>query len=57
MLASGRLHRRENTRFRLTLDETRPISVMRADPVEFSDEVAAATTPIRTVSDRSVRTD
>ncbi|MCS3843053.1 MFS transporter [Microbacterium sp. AK031] len=49
MLASGRLHRRENTRFRLTLDETRPISVMRADPVEFSDEVAAATTPIRTV--------
>lgn len=57
MLASGRLHRRENTRFRLTLDETRPISVMRADPVEFSDEVAAATTPIRTVSDRTVRTD
>lgn len=57
MLASGRLHRRENTRFRLTLDETRPISVMRADPVEFSDEVAAATTPIRTVSDRNVRTD
>ncbi len=49
MLASGRLHRRKNTRFRLTLDETRPISVMRADPVEFSDEVAAATTPIRTV--------
>lgn len=49
MLASGRLHRRENTRFRLTLDETRPISVVRADPVEFSDEVAAATTPIRTV--------
>jgi MFS family permease len=49
MLASGRLHRRENTRFRLTLDETRPISVIRADPAEFSDEVAAATTPIRTV--------
>ncbi|GGD63293.1 MFS transporter [Microbacterium murale] len=49
MLASGRLHRQKNTRFRLTLDETRPISVMRADPVEFSDEVAAATTPIRTV--------
>lgn len=49
MLASGRLHRRKNTRFGLTLDETRPISVMRADPVEFSDEVAAATAPIRTV--------
>lgn len=49
MLASGRLHRQKNTRFRLTLDETRPISVMRADPVEFSDEVAAATTPIRAV--------
>jgi MFS family permease len=47
MLASGRLHRRENTRFLLTLDETRPLSVIRAQPAEFSDEVAA-TTPIRT---------
>jgi len=47
MLVSGRLHRRENTRFLLTLDETRPLSVIRAQPAEFSDEVAA-TTPIRT---------
>jgi len=49
MIGSGRLRRRANTRFRLTLDETMPISVVRADPVEFSDEVAAATTPIRTI--------
>lgn len=47
MLYSGRLHRRENTRFRLSLDETRPIDVIRTDPAEFSDEVAG-TTPIRT---------
>ncbi|WP_417509628.1 MFS transporter [Microbacterium sp.] len=47
IIASGRLRRHENSRFRLTLDETLPISVVRPDPVEFSDEVAAATTPIR----------
>ncbi|WP_164234830.1 MFS transporter [Microbacterium hydrocarbonoxydans] len=48
MLVSGRLHRHENRRFLLTLDETRPISIVdEVDPVEFSDE-AAATTPIRT---------
>ncbi|MGM7671703.1 MFS transporter [Microbacterium sp. A93] len=52
ILVSGRLHRQENSRFRLTLDETRPISVLRVDPVEFSDEVAAATTPIRTAPRR-----
>ncbi|MFK4850108.1 MFS transporter [Microbacterium sp. ZW T6_19] len=45
MLTSGRLHRDENRRFLMTIDETRPIDVI--DPVEFSDE-AAATTPIRT---------
>lgn len=45
LLVSGRLHRRENARFRLTLDETRPLSVVRAAPEEFSDEVAS-TTPI-----------
>ena len=45
---SGRLRRAENRRFLLTLDETRPLSVVAAvDPIEFSDE-AAATTPIRT---------
>ena len=44
MLTSGRLHRDENNRFLMTIDETRPLDVV--DPVEFSDEVAA-TTPIR----------
>ncbi|HWS49958.1 MAG TPA: MFS transporter [Microbacterium sp.] len=47
VLFSGRLHRREESRFLLTLDETRPLTVVEADPVEFSDE-AAQTTPIRT---------
>jgi MFS family permease len=47
MLVSGRLHRREDARFRLTLDETRPLHVIAPSPAEFSDEVAA-TTPIRT---------
>ncbi len=46
MLVSGRLHRRDDARFLLTLDETRPLDVVRATPAEFSDEVAA-TTPIR----------
>ncbi|MGO2684422.1 MFS transporter [Microbacterium sp.] len=55
IIGSGRLRRAENSRFRLTLDETRPISIPRVDPVEFSDEVAAATTPIRT--ERTERTD
>jgi MFS family permease len=45
VFTSGRLHRREDRRFLLTLDETRPLRVV--DPIEFSDE-AAATTPIRT---------
>jgi hypothetical protein len=36
MLLSGRLHRHETRRFALTLDETRPISVVA--PEEFSDE-------------------
>ena len=46
LVLSGRLHRHETRRFALSLDETRPISIV--DPVapeEFSDEVAA-TTPI-----------
>ncbi|MGP3533941.1 MFS transporter [Microbacterium sp. RD1] len=45
-LASGRLHRHESRRFRLTLDETLPLSVVAPAPAEFSDEVAG-TTPIR----------
>lgn len=44
LIMSGRLHRNEERRFRLTIDQTRPISVIA--PAEFSDEVAA-TTPIR----------
>ncbi|WP_310019726.1 MFS transporter [Microbacterium resistens] len=50
MSMSGRLHRRDDTRFLLTLDETRPLSVVRAmDPAAFRDEKAATTvtTPIR----------
>ena len=54
LIMSGRLHRHEERRFRLTLDQTRPISVVA--PAEFSDEVAA-TTPIglpRKDSDRRI---
>ncbi len=52
IMFSGRLRRREDSRFRLTLDETMPLSVVRPDPVEFSDEVAASTSPIRLPKDR-----
>ena len=44
LLWSGRLHRHESRRFRLTIDETRPLSVVA--PEEFSEQVAT-TTPIR----------
>lgn len=44
LLISGRLHRHESRRFALSIDETRPISIVT--PEEFSDEVAG-TTPIR----------
>ncbi len=47
LLVSGRLHRHEGKRFRLTIDETRPLSVVPA-PEEFSEEVAT-TTPLRVV--------
>ncbi|MGC5224251.1 MFS transporter [Micromonospora sp. DT81.3] len=43
MLASGRVHRHASKRFRLTLDETRPLRVV--SPEEYSDAVAG-TTPI-----------
>ncbi|MFT4220995.1 MAG: MFS transporter [Microbacterium sp.] len=46
VVASGRLHRHETKRFRLTLDATVPVDVLSAVPEEFSDEVVA-TTPIR----------
>ena len=48
LLVSGRLHRHETRRFALSLDETRPITVVA--PEEFSDEVAS-TTPIRMPGD------
>jgi len=44
IIVSGRLRRHETRRFRLTLDETRPLAIV--PPEEFSDEVAG-TTPIR----------
>ncbi len=56
VFSSGRLHRDENRRFLLTMDETRPLNVVEAadaaaaraaEPVEFSEK-SAATTPIRT---------
>ncbi|WP_229383522.1 MFS transporter [Microbacterium allomyrinae] len=43
LIVSGRLHRHEEKRFRLTIDETRPLRVV--PPEEFSDEIAG-TTPI-----------
>lgn len=47
MLTSGRVRRDERRRFALTLDETRPVSVVEErSPAEFSD-AAAITTPIR----------
>ncbi|MET0673901.1 MAG: MFS transporter, partial [Microbacterium pygmaeum] len=44
LLVSGRVHRHETSRFRLTLDETRPLRVIPS-AVEFSDEIAG-TTPV-----------
>ena len=44
LIVSGRLHRAEQHRFRLTIDHTLPLRVIA--PAEFSDEVAG-TTPIR----------
>ncbi|WP_353114260.1 MFS transporter [Microbacterium sp.] len=49
MLWSGRLHRQEDARFLLTLDETRPLSVIRAMEPETFDERTTTTTPIRVV--------
>ena len=47
LVTSGRLHRADERRFALTIDETRPVSVVDGiAPEEFSDEVAA-TTPIQ----------
>ncbi len=46
LIASGRVRRDAERRFRLTIDETQPIWVVRTPPEEFSDEIAS-TTPIR----------
>ncbi|MEV8267913.1 MFS transporter [Microbacterium sp. NPDC076911] len=48
LLASGRLRRHDEKRFRLTIDETRPLSVVT--PEQFSDQIAE-TTPIRLPAD------
>ena len=55
MMHSGRLHRREDARFLLTLDETRPVSVVEAmdravipPTVSTTTPITRATTPIRT---------
>jgi MFS family permease len=50
LIVSGRLHRSEEKRFLLTIDETRPLSVVQPVPEEFSDEVAS-TTPVRVPDD------
>jgi MFS family permease len=44
LLVSGRVHRHAERRFRVTIDETRPLTVVA--PAEFSDEVAGSS-PIR----------
>ncbi|MBU4466139.1 MAG: MFS transporter, partial [Actinobacteria bacterium] len=51
VMVSGRLHRHESKRFRLTIDETRPLEIV--SPEEFSDEVAA-TTPIPLPGERPI---
>jgi len=52
MLWSGRLHRSGERRFQLTLDETRPLSVIRAmDPGSFDDR-STATSQIRLAEPR-----
>ena len=55
MMHSGRLHRREDARFLLTLDETRPVSVVAAifnnvilQTDSTTTPITRATTPIRT---------
>ncbi len=51
MLASGRVRRHPTSRFRLAVDETVPVRVVRPAPEEFSDEIAAATSPVPTVDE------
>lgn len=46
-LRSGRVHRSDSSRFRLTIDETLPISVIEDVAEQSLADVAAITTPIR----------
>ena len=48
LVASGRLRRHEDKRFRLSIGETRPLEVVQ--PEEFSDQIAE-TTPIKLPND------
>ncbi len=45
LIASGRMRRHDQRRFRLTLGETRPLKVVAGAPEEFSDALAQ-TTPL-----------
>lgn len=47
ILWSGRLHRSGRARFMLTLDETRPLAVVRAMDPSLLDDRTVTTTPIR----------
>ncbi len=53
MVHSGRLHRREDARFLLTLDETRPVRVIDAMQRAVTPPITSATTPIRTEQQRT----
>jgi MFS family permease len=53
LVSSGRLRRHDEKRFRLTIDETRPMSVVGPSPEEFSDQVAS-TTPIPLPQDERI---
>ncbi len=46
MLLNGRVHRHPSRRFRLAVDETVPVRVVGTAPEVFSDELAAATSPV-----------
>jgi len=54
LVSSGRLRRHDEKRFRLTIDETRPMSVVGPAPEEFSDQVAS-TTPIPLPQEDDIR--
>ena len=46
MLLNGRVHKHPSRRFRLAVDETVPVRVVSTAPEAFSDELAAATSPV-----------